>query len=144
MAAKISNKGSVELPAAMRRKVGLRPGDPVEFKLNSEGIVVAPRKKHKAPKSKAKIIKDPVTGLPVLDTVSGAPPLTSEMVAALQSGSNGENARSKKARRRMRKPPTSNPKIITDPITGYPVLTAGPGAPMLTNEEVAEILADFP
>jgi AbrB family looped-hinge helix DNA binding protein len=35
-------------------------------------------------------------------------------------------------------------KIITDPITGLPVLTAGPGAPELTSEQVREILADFP
>jgi hypothetical protein len=35
-------------------------------------------------------------------------------------------------------------KIIKDPLTGFPVLTAGPGAPKLTNEQVAEILADFP
>jgi AbrB family looped-hinge helix DNA binding protein len=35
-------------------------------------------------------------------------------------------------------------KIITDPATGLPVLTAGPDAPVLTSEEVAEMLADFP
>ena len=35
-------------------------------------------------------------------------------------------------------------RIIADPVTGWPVLTAGPGAPVLTSEEVAEILADFP
>ena len=35
-------------------------------------------------------------------------------------------------------------KIITDPITGLAVLTAGPGAPSLTSEQVREILSDFP
>jgi AbrB family looped-hinge helix DNA binding protein len=35
-------------------------------------------------------------------------------------------------------------KIVTDPVTGLPVLTAGAGAPVLTSEEVAEILANFP
>ena len=35
-------------------------------------------------------------------------------------------------------------KIITDPITGFPVLTLGPGAPVLTSKEVEEMLADFP
>jgi AbrB family looped-hinge helix DNA binding protein len=39
---------------------------------------------------------------------------------------------------------TYKPKIVTDPITGLPVLTAGDDAPVLTSEEVAEILADFP
>ncbi len=35
-------------------------------------------------------------------------------------------------------------RIITSPITGLPVLTSGPNAPTLTNEMVAEMLADFP
>jgi len=35
-------------------------------------------------------------------------------------------------------------KIVTDPNTGFPVLTAGPDAPLLTSKEVSEILADFP
>jgi len=35
-------------------------------------------------------------------------------------------------------------KIAVDPITGLHVLTAGPGAPILTNEQVWKILVDFP
>ena len=42
-------------------------------------------------------------------------------------------------RRRRRKA-----RIIIDPITGLPVLTAGPGAPVLTHEQIKEMLADFP
>ena len=34
--------------------------------------------------------------------------------------------------------------ILKDPITGLPVLSAGKGAPKLTNEQVRELLADFP
>lgn len=34
--------------------------------------------------------------------------------------------------------------ISTDPITGMAVLRAEEGAPKLTSEEVAELLADFP
>jgi bifunctional DNA-binding transcriptional regulator/antitoxin component of YhaV-PrlF toxin-antitoxin module len=34
--------------------------------------------------------------------------------------------------------------IITDPATGWPVLSGGEGAPVLTSELVAELLADFP
>jgi AbrB family looped-hinge helix DNA binding protein len=41
-----------------------------------------------------------------------------------------------------RKPFTA--RIIEDPITGFPVLYAGPDAPVLTSEMVREILADFP
>jgi AbrB family looped-hinge helix DNA binding protein len=35
-------------------------------------------------------------------------------------------------------------KMVTDPITGFPVLTLGPGAPVLTHRQVKEMLADFP
>jgi len=36
------------------------------------------------------------------------------------------------------------PRIIEDPITGFPVLYAGPDAPVLTSEMVRELLTDFP
>jgi AbrB family looped-hinge helix DNA binding protein len=35
-------------------------------------------------------------------------------------------------------------KIVTDPVTGFPVLTLGRGAPVLTHKQVREMLADFP
>lgn len=35
-------------------------------------------------------------------------------------------------------------KIVTDPLTGWPVLSAGPNAPIMTSEDVAELLVDFP
>jgi bifunctional DNA-binding transcriptional regulator/antitoxin component of YhaV-PrlF toxin-antitoxin module len=35
-------------------------------------------------------------------------------------------------------------KLITDPLTGWPVLSAGPNAPIMTSEDVAELLVDFP
>jgi AbrB family looped-hinge helix DNA binding protein len=34
--------------------------------------------------------------------------------------------------------------IIIDPISGFPALTFGPGAPILTNRQVRKILSDFP
>ena len=34
--------------------------------------------------------------------------------------------------------------ILVDPITGLPVLSAGPGAPVLSSKQVNEILSDFP
>jgi AbrB family looped-hinge helix DNA binding protein len=82
---KISTKGQVVLPQAIRRKMNLRAGDLLEARIEGERIVLTPRKK-----------------------------------------------RSRKGR------------IIKDPLTGLPVLTAGPGAPKLTSKHVAEILADFP
>jgi AbrB family looped-hinge helix DNA binding protein len=36
------------------------------------------------------------------------------------------------------------PKIIIDPVTGLPALTAGPDAPRLTSKQVEEILSGFP
>lgn len=85
MTTKISTKGQVVLPQAIRRKMNLRAGDLLEARIEGERIVLTPRKK-----------------------------------------------RSRKGR------------IIKDPLTGLPVLTAGPGAPKLTSKQVAEILADFP
>lgn len=44
-------------------------------------------------------------------------------------------------------PQTKRPhktRIVTDSITGLPVLDAGSGAPILSSREVREILADFP
>jgi len=35
-------------------------------------------------------------------------------------------------------------RIIADPITGLPVLTAGPKSPRLTSAQVREILDEFP
>lgn len=35
-------------------------------------------------------------------------------------------------------------KIVVDPITGLPALSAGENAPVLTREQVAELLSDFP
>jgi hypothetical protein len=35
-------------------------------------------------------------------------------------------------------------KIVIDPVTGFPVLTLGPGAPVLTHQEVKVMLYDFP
>jgi AbrB family looped-hinge helix DNA binding protein len=35
-------------------------------------------------------------------------------------------------------------KITTDPVTGLPVFSAGPDAPVLSSKEVDEILATFP
>ncbi len=84
MQTKLSTKGQVVLPSRIRNKLGLRPGDPLDASVEGGGIVLTPRKK-----------------------------------------------RGRKVR------------IIKDPITGFPVLTAGPNAPILTSEQVKEILADF-
>jgi AbrB family looped-hinge helix DNA binding protein len=35
-------------------------------------------------------------------------------------------------------------RIVIDPVTGFPALTLGPGAPVLTHKEVKAMLSDFP
>jgi AbrB family looped-hinge helix DNA binding protein len=85
MQTKLSTKGQVVLPSRIRNKLGLRPGDPLDASVEGGRIVLTPRKK-----------------------------------------------RGRKVR------------IVKDPVTGFPVLTAGPNAPILTSEQVKEILADFP
>ena len=73
------------LPQAIRRKMNLRAGDLLEARIEGERIVLTPRRK-----------------------------------------------RSRRGR------------IIKDPLTGYPVLTAGKNAPVLTQKEVEDILSEFP
>lgn len=42
------------------------------------------------------------------------------------------------------KPTAHKTRIVIDPVTGLPALTAGPDAPTLTNKQIREILATFP
>ena len=81
----LSTKGQVVVPSRIRRKLGLQPGDTLEARVEGHYIVLTPG-----------------------------------------------NIR------------TRNARIIKDPVTGLPVLTAGPEAATLTSAEVREILADFP
>ena len=85
METKLSTKGQVVLPQVIRTKMNLRAGDKLDARIEGGRIVLVPEKK-----------------------------------------------RSGKGR------------IIKDPLTGFPVLTAGKNAPVLTQEEVEEILAEFP
>jgi AbrB family looped-hinge helix DNA binding protein len=86
MVTKISTKGQVVLPSAIRRRLGLRAGDSLDVKTEGDRVVLTVQRK-----------------------------------------------------RSLRKA-----RIVTDPITGFPVLTLGPGAPVLTHKQVKEMLADFP
>ena len=85
MQTKVSTKGQVVLPGPLRRRLGIRAGDPLDANIEAGRIVLTPRKKRQQPV-----------------------------------------------------------KIVTDPITRFPVLSAGLDAPVLTSAEVEEILANFP
>jgi len=73
----VSTKGQVVVPARIRRKLGLQPGDSLEARIEGPHIVLTPRK---ARSRKARIVRDPLTGLPVLTAGPKAPKLMSAEV----------------------------------------------------------------
>lgn len=82
MQTKVSTKGQVVLPAPVRRKLGLRPGDPLDVTAEEGRIVLTPRR---ARRRKARILVDPITGLPVLSAGPDAPRLSSKEVDEILS-----------------------------------------------------------
>lgn len=77
MQTKLSTKGQVVLPGPLRRRLDLRPGDPLDAAIEGGRIVLTP---HQKSLQRAKIVTDPVTGLPVLTAGSKSPNLTSKEV----------------------------------------------------------------
>lgn len=65
------------LPNRLRQRLGLRPGDALDVKLEGDAIVLRPRR---GKRRKARIITDPRTGLAVLTFGPGAPILTHKQV----------------------------------------------------------------
>ena len=82
MRTRISSKGQVVLPQPIRRRLGLHVGDELEAQVRDEAIVLTPRRKRQP---KASIIRDEITGLPVLTAGEGAPILTSKDVEEMLS-----------------------------------------------------------
>lgn len=77
MQTKVSTKGQVVLPGPIRRRLGIRAGDPLDAHIEEGRIVLTPRRK----RSRAgKIVTDPVTGLPALRAGEDAPVLSSKEV----------------------------------------------------------------
>jgi AbrB family looped-hinge helix DNA binding protein len=80
MQTKVSTKGQIVLPGPLRRKLGIRASDLLDISIERDRIVLtALKRKH----STARIIEDPLTGLPVIDVGADAPALTSKMVREL-------------------------------------------------------------
>jgi AbrB family looped-hinge helix DNA binding protein len=77
MQTKVSTKGQVVLPSGIRRRLGLQPGDALDADLDGDRIILTPRR---APRATARIVKDPITGLPVLTAGADSATLTSEQV----------------------------------------------------------------
>ena len=82
MQTKVSTKGQVVLPSALREKLGVRPGDPLDARLEGGSIVLTPKRRRRR---KARIVVDPITGLPVLTAGSDAPIVTSKQVKEVLS-----------------------------------------------------------
>ena len=80
MQTKLSTKGQVVLPGPIRRQLGLRPGDPLDAKVEGRRIVLTPSRSRS---NKVAILKDPITGLSVLSAGPKAPLLTSKEVREL-------------------------------------------------------------
>jgi AbrB family looped-hinge helix DNA binding protein len=80
MQTKVSTKGQVVIPGPLRRRLGLRAGDPLDANIEAGRIVLSPHKKRLP---RISIVTDPITGLPVLSGGSGAPVLSSRDVAEI-------------------------------------------------------------
>jgi AbrB family looped-hinge helix DNA binding protein len=79
---RISTKGQVVLPQPIRRQLGLQIGDELDAKVLDGNVVLTPRRRRA---KKPRIIRDPVTGFPVLDVGDDAPILTSKDVEEMLS-----------------------------------------------------------
>lgn len=80
MQTKVSTKGQIVIPGPIRRRLGLRAGDPLDISVEKDRIVLTQASK---PKYEARMVKDPVTGFLAIDLGPDAPTLTSEMVREL-------------------------------------------------------------
>lgn len=76
MQTRVSTKGQIVLPSPVRRRLGLRAGDPIHIEVEDDRIILTPARSH----PKARIIKDPLTGMPVLTRGPGSPVMTSREV----------------------------------------------------------------
>ena len=80
MRTKVSTNGYVTLPLSLRRQLGLRAGDSLEANIEGGRIVLTP---HRTRPRQARIVKDSVTGLPVLLIEGKTPSLRSKEVAEI-------------------------------------------------------------
>ncbi len=80
MQTKVSTKGQVVLPGPLRRRLGIRAGDPLDAEIEAGRIVLTPRKERP---HQIRIVTDPITGLPAFSAGPNAPPLSSKEVQEL-------------------------------------------------------------
>jgi AbrB family looped-hinge helix DNA binding protein len=80
MEIRVSTRGRVVIPAEIRKRLGLKPGDLLDASVEDGRMVLTPRRKRRF---ECKIVSDPVTGMPVISAGEDAPTLTSEQVAEI-------------------------------------------------------------
>ena len=80
MELKLSTKGQIVLAGAIRRRLGLQPGDSLDAKVQAGRVVLTPRKTRF---SNVTLLVDRITGLPVLSAGVGAPHLSSRQVCEI-------------------------------------------------------------
>lgn len=77
MRTKVSTKGQIVLPGPLRRRLGIRAGDPLDANIEAGRIILTPQKKRPR---RGRIIVDPLTGMLALSAGIDAPPLSSKEV----------------------------------------------------------------
>ena len=82
MQTRVSTKGQIVLPTQLRRRLDIHPGDPIDIAVEGRRIVLTSRAKQRRT---ARIVTDPITGLPVLTVAPDAPVLTSKDVEEMLS-----------------------------------------------------------
>jgi AbrB family looped-hinge helix DNA binding protein len=82
MQTRVSTKGQIVLPGPLRRRLGIRSGDPLDIGIEGQRIVLTMPSRRLRP---ARIIADPITGLPVLSAGPSAPVLSSKDVDEILS-----------------------------------------------------------
>jgi len=80
MTTMLSSKGQVVLPAAARRRLGLKAGTKFACRVEGNRIVLTPAA---VPPGRSRFVKSKRTGLVVTEGAPGAPVVTSEQVRAL-------------------------------------------------------------
>ncbi|MEO7796466.1 MAG: AbrB/MazE/SpoVT family DNA-binding domain-containing protein [Opitutaceae bacterium] len=80
MTTRLSSKGQVVLPAAARKRLGLKPGAKFACRVRGGEIVLTPAE---TKRSEPRFVKDKLTGITVVAVHEGASVITSEQVRAL-------------------------------------------------------------
>lgn len=80
MKTKLSSKGQIVLPGAVRKRLGCQPGETFDVTLEDDRVILTRSAK---PSPVFRIVSDPKTGMPVLASGKSEPKLTGMQVAEL-------------------------------------------------------------